>query len=1034
MPVRNRRAPEVIEQELDMDEKNAPAPAATGNEREERRATSDTTGMVTAAGIDVNKIPQELKARDQWICYRQCTGKKGRPTKVPFNARTGEPASVRDPASWSSFETALQASGGYDGFGVALSADDPYTGIDLDGCVGPDGVIQPWAQRIIDRLDSYTEISPSGTGVHILIRGSLPPGRRRLNIGAEKQEGDKRPGVELYQDRRYLTFTGRHVPGTPETIEDRGAELESLHAELFCPADGQSLDEGGRGLPTERDDDILIEKAIAAANGEKFRRLWANGVGADDGTPSEADLALCSMLRFWTGADAERMDRLFRQSALYRDKWDEPHSADGRTYGEMTIQKTLDEGGPVYTGAVPGESSASEPRDREEVQEFVQALVERVKSDAGAPFEPEALEALATIRAHDQPGYMRVRQALKAAGVSLRELDKALPRPARTDRKSEGTARLVADLLPDAPNPQLVLPEGYFLRPDATGLAIETESGDPQFQAFAYAPVLITGRLRDNEQGTEALRLSWRRGNHWHETTVDRAVAMSGGRLGQLASEGFPVADENSRELAKYLHRMEALNYGRLPVARVSAHLGWQGRGGADGFLWGRSHILPSGEMTEPLDLDRVAPDLWLPDRIAFRCNSVGDKDVAAACHARGSFEEWHRAMAVVADFPKVLLALYAALVPMLLIILDVPNFIIDWACRTTTGKTTTLRLAASVWGNPNEHQPDSLVLSWDTTRVAVERTSAVLTGLPLILDDTKRAKRPEMVAEVLYCVAQGRGRGRGNIAGLAKVATWKTVLLSSGEAPATGFTRDGGTRTRTMEILGVPFGRQDRSLLPLISGLNAAVCANYGHAGPLCVQWLLKHRDRWDRFRDYYEEARSRFTERAPSTEGGRLAPYAAAIHVAARIAHRALELPWDYEDPLETLWEQIASGAADAAGEARALQRVMSWADANAATFRGREPLGAYADRQPHGGWSGRWDAGEDWKWIAFYPHVLERILREVGYEPEAILSGWMERSWLDHPKDRRDKQVWMEADGERKRIYMLVIRRSAIEEAGA
>jgi putative DNA primase/helicase len=1016
-----------------MTDKDALVPETT-NEREQPTDSLPTNGLVTPEHAEFIKIASELKDLPQWVCYRICPGKKGKPAKVPFNARTGELASVTDPETWSPFETALQASDHYDGIGFALADTGPYTGIDLDACVRPDGMIEPWARAIVDRLSSYTEATPSGTGIRILIRGSLPPGRRRLNIGEPTEAGGKRPGVEMYDRRRYLTITGRHVNGTPGTIKDRDAALKALHAELFPPAKARPPAGDDDGPPVELDDDALIRKAMAAADGDKFRHLWEGEPGEEelsgDQSLSGADLALCSLLRYWTGADAEQMDRLFRQSGLYREKWDEPHSADGRSYGELTIQKVLDAGGSVYTGGASGASSSTEPPDLDEVREFVQALGERAKKDPGAPFEPEALEALATLREHDTPGWARVRRVLQAARVSMRALEKALPRPARPGKKGGGGARLVGDLLPDAPNPQLVLPDGYFLHEDATGWAKENESGELEFQVFAYAPVVITGQLRDIDQGTEALRLAWRRGNRWHETTVDRAIAMSSGKLSQLASEGFPVADENARELAKYLHRVEALNYDRLPVARVSAHLGWQGRGGADGFLWGRAHILPSGEMTEPLDLDRVTPDLWRPDRVAFRCNSVGDKDVAAACHARGSFEEWRRAVAVVAEFPKVLLALYAGLGPMLLIILEVPNFIIDWACRTTTGKTTALRVAASSWGNPNEHQPDSLVLSWDTTRVAVERTSAVLTGLPLILDDTKRAKKPEMVAEVLYCVAQGRGRGRGNTAGLAKVPTWKTILLSSGEAPATGFTRDGGTRTRTMEILGVPFGRQDKSLLPLISALNAAVCANYGHAGPLCVQWLLKHRKRWDQYRAYYREIRARFTERAPSTEGGRLAPYAAAVHVAARIAHTALELPWDYQDPLDALWEEIAGGAADAAGEARALQAVMSWADANEASFRGREHLGPYADRQPHGGWSGRWDTGEDWERIAFYPHTLELILRQLGYEPEAILSGWRERGWLDHAKNRRDKQVRVDD----KQPYMIVIKRTAIEAAGA
>src|SRR5262249_47348407 len=140
------------------------------------------------------------------------------------------------------------------------------------------------------------------------------------------------------------------------------------------------------------------------------------------------------------------------------------------------------------------------------------------------------------------------------------------------------------------------------------------------------------------------------------------------------------------------------------------------------------------------------------------------------------------------------------------------------------------------------------------------------------------------------------------------------------------------------MEMRGNPFLRDDPETRRRVEGLNRGVMTHYGHAGPIFVQWLLEHRVDWDRYREEYRIAVERFANLAPSAEGGRLGQYAAAISVAAALAHAALDLPWEYRDPLESLWTEIAAEATDAAGEARALCDVMSWAYSHKETFFGR------------------------------------------------------------------------------------------------
>ncbi len=181
-------------------------------------------------------------------------------------------------------------------------------------------------------------------------------------------------------------------------------------------------------------------------------------------------------------------------------------------------------------------------------------------------------------------------------------------------------------------------------------------------------------------------------------------------------------------------------------------------------------------------------------------------------------------------------------------------------------------------------------------------------------MDETKEARFPKIVSEQLYAVANGRGRGRGNTKGVDQARTWHTVLLSSGESPAVSFTQDGGTRTRVLEVRGSPFGTADEATRRLVDDLRAGILRSYGWAGPMFVQWLMRHRDQWPAFADQYKSLVAEFAQSMPGPEAGRLAHYAAAINLAATLAHAALSFPWDFKRPLEGgLWEDLALEAVE-------------------------------------------------------------------------------------------------------------------------
>jgi hypothetical protein len=284
--------------------------------------------------VQPENIPEVLRHRRQWVAW-QYKRRAGKWTKVPINPHTGGNADPTNPATWASFDQAFtfyRNHEGIAGIGFVFSTSDPFAGVDLDDCRDPaTGTIAEWAWADIQALASYAEVSPSGTGVKVCMQGRLPPG------------GRKRKPYEMYDCSRFFALTGCHVPGTTLAIEDRQEQLTALHVRVFGPTSAPPKEPGpsplgGYGPANTLPDPEVVQRTKQASNGAKFARLWA-GDWTEYGSRSEADLALCGHLAFWTGPDPGRIDQLFRQSGLMRPKWDERRGQ--QTYGQRTVAKAL---------------------------------------------------------------------------------------------------------------------------------------------------------------------------------------------------------------------------------------------------------------------------------------------------------------------------------------------------------------------------------------------------------------------------------------------------------------------------------------------------------------------------------------------------------------------------------------------------------------------------------------------------------------------------------------------------------------------
>lgn len=312
------------------------------------------------------QIPQEIKEIRRWICYNIEQNEKGEETKVPINALTGNYASTSNPMTWTSFKIALSGCVKYNcaGLGFILGTDEitgeTYFGVDLDNHVDKITGKKPFASAddfeefasiFINQLNSYTEYSHSLEGVHIICKGKLPEGARKTK------------GVEMYDWRRFFTMTGKVINNVP--IADRTEEVIPLWKQYVNvkkdeytasynasrPTQVQAtVDEHGSVTFQEVEvlevsktgslsDYELIEKIRNSQQGSDFMSLYNGDMSYYSNDHSAADMGMCKILAFWTGCDADQMDRIFRSSALMRPKW-ERRWGDG-TYGSHTIEEAI---------------------------------------------------------------------------------------------------------------------------------------------------------------------------------------------------------------------------------------------------------------------------------------------------------------------------------------------------------------------------------------------------------------------------------------------------------------------------------------------------------------------------------------------------------------------------------------------------------------------------------------------------------------------------------------------------------------------
>lgn len=644
------------------------------------------------------------------------------------------------------------------------------------------------------------------------------------------------------------------------------------------------------------------------------------------------------------------------------------------------------------------------------------------------------LEQLAWLAQHDRANLQALlhrlvtdivpadnRLSRREADDLLKVIDQVAEKTARRERRAAAKAdergTPILDVLKDAPvSADHVVPAGYEI--NTLGLFVEkagARGGEPYMEKVSDTPMLITGVLVDVESNAHAVQIAYRQRGHWKQTIVPRdKLATSVEIIVALATYGCDVTSANKMDVVRWFAAYEARNKAYLARTETTGALGWQP---GPRFLLGTQVISPTG--VQPIATGD--PRQWPANSLMFRPKSPGDELLLGAYRTAGTLDGWLAAVAPLAEYPLVLVGIYAALAAPLLQLLKLPPIIVHFADRTSTGKTTALKVAASTCGCPDERERFTVIQSWAATINAVSSMCAILRHLPLFLDDTRKIRKLEELTQVIYDFSGGKERARRNQeGGLQEVGWWKTIMVSTGEAKLTDYAADQeGAHARVIDVWGRPFGDKNELTGQVVDRVKLAIEEHYGHALPALLQYVLAHYDQVDTWREWAAQSRAGFV--AAFLDAGvksehlarRIADSLSGLQLAATLAHAALPLPWEPPDLWETLRGALIEGIEGADTARVALQILLEDAvQRRAEYFNAREPR-----TPPVHGWRGRWDGGRTSP-VWFMTATVREVLGKAQIDARRVLRAWADSNWL--LRDGSGKTtVPMSVDGPRVRM---------------
>ncbi|MHB1651407.1 MAG: DUF927 domain-containing protein [Desulfitobacteriaceae bacterium] len=446
-------------------------------------------------------------------------------------------------------------------------------------------------------------------------------------------------------------------------------------------------------------------------------------------------------------------------------------------------------------------------------------------------FTEDMLNSLAIVKKQDATLYAKIKDKLKGT-VNLRDLENALKQHTQNVTNSE-VSDIPAEEISDAPTPGVIYPSSFKVTNGGINYVKQSDNG-PQLIRACGCPIIITARLYNQDTDTESLKIAYKHMGSWRDVVVPRSLAVDSRRIIGLADKGIAVSSEGARYLAKYFDEFLFCNPG-IPIQKAVSRFGWR-----------------SGEFIFP----------GLSPEIEIDVDDIGSKHALKGFTTAGELTNWINVANTVRNYShNARFILAAGFAAPLLKVLSQRNFIIHNHGNSQDGKTATLWLAMSVWGDPNV-----IISSFDNTSTSLERRASLFSDLPLGINEREVLSqlKKQDISATLYMLGEGKGRGRGGKTGLQELNTWRTIVLTTGEGPLTTNSSMDGLMTRTIELDGGPLA-ENKDLARYLYGF-LPTC--HGHAGIAFLHGLMSSQR--GEIVDYYRQAqiwlRQYFSDRIDS------------------------------------------------------------------------------------------------------------------------------------------------------------------------
>ncbi len=489
-------------------------------------------------------------------------------------------------------------------------------------------------------------------------------------------------------------------------------------------------------------------------------------------------------------------------------------------------------------------------------------------------------------------------------------------------------------------------------------------------------PPFITKQLKDIESLIISYEMKFKKAGEITTIPVQATEIADSKNIINLATKGLDVDSINRTEMVQFISMFKRLN--NIPDETVATRLG---------------HI--KGHFIHPL----------IDDEIRLVIHEEGYRQLANAFKTKGNLEDYaEKVFKPIKHSPMVMTFVYASLGSILLHDFNVDPFVVDMASKTSTGKTTALRVASSVWGT------EKLINEWNTTPIDLERKASILNSFPSMYDDTRKAK-PYLLSDVVYQFSGGKSKGRGNVQSVDVVKTWNNILLSTGETSIVEYGNEkAGVSARVVTLQDKPFN-DDVNIRALYEGIET----NYGHLGLAFINQYSKQKASYKASFKTYEDI---YIDKAGENEVmQRVARYFAVLMVAGEILNDIAGFEHDHYKNVDTAFHRMLDTNKTLDKPRELLEGLLEELDASRNSITGA-------------GYSEVYNTELKAIFHKDYLCVLSKPMKNyLGHELRTIIKEWEERGYLVTDADRVQKSV--KTNGKKYRGY--AISQSVIRELG-